>query len=73
MISLLNAGCLLWLLRLQPVFALVAAAGLLYQIWLVRRSPRTLRKRGMRMILAISAALNILVIGGWIALSIRYR
>lgn len=70
---MLNAGCLFWLLRLQPFFATVAAGALLYQIWIVRRRRFSLQSSSVKAILAISIALNVMVIGGWIALSIRYR
>ena len=41
--SLLNAGCLIWLQRLQPLFFAVAVGSLLYQLWIVRRRPPTLQ------------------------------
>ena len=44
--SVLSAGCLLWLQRLQPVLALVVVAALSYQGWLVWRRPALLRTRG---------------------------
>ena len=44
--SLLNAGCLFWLQRLQPLFFTVAVGSLLYQLWIVRRRPATLRRWG---------------------------
>jgi hypothetical protein len=70
--SLISAGCLFWLERLAPVFFTVAIASLAYQIWAVARRPRTMRTWGVKTILATSLILNMLVIGGWIVLSIRY-
>ena len=73
LVSLLSAGCLFWLQRLQPLFFAVAVASLAYQIWVVRRRPPTLRTWGVKTILGVSLMLNVMVIGGWIAISIRYR
>jgi hypothetical protein len=73
LVSLLSAGCLFWLQRLQPLFFTVAVASLVYQIWVVRRRPPTLRTWGVKTILGVSLMLNVMVIGGWIAISIRYR
>ena len=69
----MSAGCLFWLQRLQPLFFTVAVASLVYQIWVVRRRPPTLRTWGVKTILGVSLMLNVMVIGGWIAISIRYR
>ena len=71
--SLLSAGCLFWLLRLQPLFFAVAVGSLGYQAWAVKRRPPSLRTWGVKAILATSVVLNVMVIGGWIALEIRYR
>jgi hypothetical protein len=71
--SLLSAGCLFWLQRLQPLFFTVAVASLAYQIWIVQRRPPAQRTWGIKTILSVSVALNVVLIGGWIALSIRYR
>ena len=73
LVSLLSVGCLLWLQRLQPLFFSVAVGSLLYQLWLLRRRPPGLRARGTKAILAVSLMLNVLLIGGWIAISVRYR
>jgi hypothetical protein len=73
LVSLLSAGCLFWLQRLQPLFFTVAVASLVYQIWVVRRRPPSLRTWGVKTILGVSLMLNVMVIGGWIAISIRYR
>lgn len=72
-ISLVSAACQLWLERLQPLFLAVAIWSLVYQIWLIRVRPPKRGRRGIRTVLAASLALNFVVIGGWIALLIRYR
>jgi hypothetical protein len=71
--SLLSAGCLFWLERLQPLFFTVAMASLAYQVWVVRRRPPFLRTWGIKTILAASLSVNALVIGTWITLWVRYR
>ena len=73
LVSLLSAGCLFWLERLQPLFFTLAVGSLLYEVWLVRRRPPALRTWGMKTILAVSLMLNVMVIGGWIVISVRYR
>lgn len=70
-LSLLSAGCLFWLERLQPLFALMAAGALGYQGWLVWRRPR--RTTRALAIFWTSLAINLLVFGVWIALWFRYR
>lgn len=70
---MLSAGCLFWLQRLQPLFLTVAVVSLAYQAWLVIRRPATTRTWGMKAIFGASVVLNAVLIGGWIALSIRYR
>jgi hypothetical protein len=71
--SLLSAGCLLWLQRLEPVFFALAVGAVAYQFWLVSRRPPAMRTWGMKAILTASITVNLLLIGGWIALQIRYR
>ena len=71
--SLLSAGCLFWLERLQPVFFVIAVASLAYQVWAVKRRAPKKRTWGMKAILGVSLFLNFVVIAGWIALQIRYR
>ncbi|HTM47492.1 MAG TPA: hypothetical protein VL285_02350 [Bryobacteraceae bacterium] len=71
--SLLNAGCLIWLQRLQPLFFTVAMGTLLYQLWIVRQRPPTLRRWGVKTILGLSLALNLMAVASWIVLSVRYR
>lgn len=70
--SLISAGCQLWLQRLQPLFVTVAILSLAYQIWLIRTRPPKRRKLAVKAVLAASLAANFVVIGGWIALIIRY-
>jgi hypothetical protein len=71
--SLLSAGCLFVLQRLQPLFFVIAIGSLVYQLWIVQRRPRSSRTRGMKTVLAVSLLLNGLMISGWVVLSIRYR
>ena len=71
--SLISAGCLFWLQRLQPLFFALAVGGLAYEVWLVKSRPSTLRTWGMKTILAVSLVLNGSVIASWIVFSIRYR
>jgi hypothetical protein len=73
LVSLISAGCLFWLQRLQPLFFAVALGSLVYQIWAVSRRPPSMRTWGMKTILACSLALNLLVISAWIVFSIRYQ
>ena len=68
----MSAGCQLWLQRLQPLFFAVAILALVYQVWLIRIRPPTRRKFAVKVVLAGSLLLNFVVIGGWIALLIRY-
>jgi len=72
-VSVVSAGCLLWLQRLQPILVLVAAAALSYQAWLVWRRPAFLRTRAMLLILWGSIACSSLVALSWIVLWLRYR
>jgi hypothetical protein len=72
-LQLLSAGCLLWLQRLQPLFFVAAIGALVYQGWLVRRRPRGSANWKVKTVLAASLALNAMMIGGWIVISIRYR
>jgi len=72
-LQLLSAGCLFWLQRLQPLFFVLAVGALVYQGWLVCRRPPRARDWKVRAILAVSLALNVMMIGGWVAISVRYR
>ena len=71
--SLISAGCQIWLQRLQPLFFAVAIISLAYQIWLIRTRPPKRRKFRVKAVLAASVLLNFVVVGGWVALLIRYR
>ena len=73
LLSLLSAGCLFWLERLQPLFFTVAVGSLVYQVWAVKRRPPGSRTWGIKTILAVSLVLNVLVIAGWIVFSVRYQ
>jgi hypothetical protein len=59
--------------RLQPLFFAVAVGALIYQVWIVQRRPTSSRTRGVKTVLAVSVLLNTLMIGSWVAFSIRYR
>jgi hypothetical protein len=43
------------------------------QAWIVHRRPPGSRTRAMKTILGLSVVLNVLMIGAWIVLSVRYR
>jgi len=73
LVSLINAGCLFWLQRLQPLFFTIAIGALAYQVWLLRRSPSSIRQWRIKMVFGVSVCLNVAVVVSWIALSIRYR
>ena len=72
-LQLLSAGCLFWLQRLQPLFFALALGAFVYQGWLVRRRPQRAGNWRVRTVLAVSLALNVMLIGGWIVIAIRYR
>jgi hypothetical protein len=72
-LSILSAGCVLWLQRSQPLFAALAVSALVYQGWLVARRPPHRRTRPMRWILWASIGVTTLVFATWAALWIRYR
>ena len=71
--SVVSAGCVVWLEQLQPLFGAVAVLSLTYQAWLVGRRPRDARTRPMLIILWVSIAtsLGIAASLGW--LWVRYR
>ena len=70
---MVSGACLLWLQYLQPLFLAVALGSAAYELWLVKLRRPALRKRGTKALLAVSLALNAIVIVGWIAISVRYR
>jgi hypothetical protein len=72
-LSVLSTGCLLWLQRLQPLFATLAVAALAYQGWLVWRRPARRRTRAMLVILWVSLGTSLLVLAAWVASWVRYR
>ena len=72
-VSLVSAGCQLWLERLQPLLFAVAVLSLVYQIWLIRIRPPGKRRPAVKIVLGLSLLVNFVVIGGWVALLIRYR
>jgi hypothetical protein len=71
-LSLLSAGCLFWLERLQPVFVALAVSGVAYQSWLVWRRPFMRRTRTVMTIYLVSLAVNGAVLVIWAWLSVRY-
>ncbi|HWP83591.1 MAG TPA: hypothetical protein VNN17_00235 [Terriglobia bacterium] len=71
--SLVSAGCLYWLERLQPLFLTLSVGALVYQVWAVSTRPPFLRTRGIKLILYSSLAINLTVLGGWVFLWLRYR
>ena len=72
-LSILSAGCALWLERLQPLFAALALGGVVYQGWLVWRRPAHRRTRTTLVILWVSASITFLMFALWILLWFRYR
>lgn len=72
-LSILSAGCILWLERFQPLFAVVAVAALGYQGWLVWRRPPLRRTKTAVRILWTSVGVTGLVFVAWAALWLRYR
>jgi hypothetical protein len=73
MISILSAGCVLWLQRLQPVFAAVAIGALALQTSLVFKRPAHLRTRRVMLIWGSSLGVCVFVFATWVALWLRYR
>lgn len=71
--SVVSAGCVVWLQRFQPLFVSVAIGTLVYQAWLVARRPRHRRTRIMRVILWTSLSTTAAVGAAMLALSARYR
>lgn len=71
--SLLSAGCLFWLERLQPLFVVLAVFGVAYQSWLVWRRPFVRRKRAVVAVYIVSLGVNVGVLALWVWLAVRYR
>ena len=63
----------MWLERLQPVFFVLAAGSLAFQIAIYLRRPKFLRTWGVKVILYSSVLVNVGVIGSWVYLYYRYR
>jgi hypothetical protein len=72
-VSVVTAGCLVWLERLQPVFAALMVCTLAYESWLVWRRPPHRRTRAMLAILWTSIAVCVLMVLTWTGLWLRYR
>jgi hypothetical protein len=72
-LSILSAGCALWLQRFQPLLAALVVAALAYQGWLVSSRPAHRRTRPMLWILWTSVGTTIVVFAVWTALWLRYR
>jgi hypothetical protein len=72
-VSVVSAGCVVWLERFQPLFMLLAAAALGHQAWLIWRRPPHRRTRMMLLTFAISLGTSAAVGAALIALSFRYR
>ena len=71
--SVLSAGCVLWLQRLQPLFVSLAVVAVAYQGWLIVRRPPQRRSHKVLAIFWTSVAANIIVFTTWWALWLRYR
>lgn len=71
--SVVSAGCVLWLRVLQPLFVTVAIVALVYQAWLVWRRPPQRRTPRVLLILWSSIAVNGLIFGAWGLAWLRYR
>jgi hypothetical protein len=71
--SLVSAGCLYWLEKLQPLFLTLSVGALAYQVWAVSTRPPFLRTLSVKLILYSSLVINITVLGGWAFLWFRYR
>jgi hypothetical protein len=71
-VSVVSAGCVLWLERFQPAFGSLAICALGYQAWLVWRRPPHRRTSMMLLILWTSLATSLAVGGTLVVLSLRY-
>ena len=71
--SVVSAGCFVWLQRFQPLFAALAMGTLVYQGWLVWRRPRRQRTRMMVAILWTSLGSTAAIGTAMLVLWQRYR
>ena len=71
--SVVSAGCSVWLQRFQPVFASLAITALVYQAWLVWRRPARRRTRMMLVILWTSVSATVAIGAVMLVLWHRYR
>ena len=71
--SIVAAGCAVWLERLQPVFASIAILALAYQAWLIASRPPHRRTGRMLRILWTSIGVTTIVFSTWVGLWLRYR
>jgi hypothetical protein len=72
-VSVVSAGCVLWLERFQPLFVSLAVCALAYQGWLVWRRPPHRRTFMMRLMLWTSVGTCLAIAGTLVALWLRYR
>jgi hypothetical protein len=72
-VSVLSAGCILWLERLRPLFVSVAVLTLAYQGWLIVRRPPQRRSWKVLGIFWTSLVLTVMMFAAWGVLSLRYR
>lgn len=71
--SLVSAGCLVWLEALKPVFAVTAVSAMAWQAWLVWRRPAARRTVMMWALVMSTVGVNLFVGLSWLALQWRYR
>lgn len=71
--SVVSAGCSVWLQRFQPLFAFLAITALVYQAWLVWRRPVRRRTRMMLGILWTSVGTTAAIGAAMLVLWQRYR
>lgn len=71
--SLISAGCVIWLEALRPLFVTTAMAALVWQAWLLWQRPRARRSWKVWAVFTGSVAVNALVGLVWAALWWRYR
>jgi hypothetical protein len=72
-VSVVSAGCVLWLERFQPLFVSLAVCTLAYQAWLVWQRPPHRRTPMVLLILWASFGTSIAVGVALVGLGLRYR